>query len=211
MALPRIVPCTAAVAVGVAGVLVAAFVGGGDDTVVLRTRVIGVIGAAISAGVLDDDAAITLSSSPTPLVVRRGTRIVFGMALLLLWWSVVLTLAARHVESLPVSSMTRELLMLAVLGLGAVLVAQRIRRDARGATAGALATLIWFLLSLMPRIGRLPLPPDGASPGAALPLAIETAIAASVVLALSRDPATRTVRRRRVTVSTTLATRRSRP
>lgn len=109
------------------------------------------------------------------------------------------------------SSMTRVLLVLSVLRLGTVLVAQRITRDARGATAGALVTLIWFLLSLMPRIGRLPLPPDGASPGATLPLAIETAIAASVVLALSRDPAAPTVRRRRVTVPTTLATGRSRP
>lgn len=157
-----------------------------DGHVVTHARLAGALVAAASAAILDDAAAPTLASSPTTLAIRRSFRLAITAALVGGWWLLMLAVARARVDDVPITAMTRELVLLVVIAVVGALV---------GGSAGGLAALAWFALSHVPALGWVPLPPDPLDPPAAGPVVAVTVVIASIVLALSRDPAARWRRR----------------
>lgn len=174
--LARIAPLAAVAGAGVAGVVLVHWPGAAGDSLDLRVRMGCVLLAAASAAPLDDEAGMTLASSPTSLLARRLTRLAASWALVAVSWSVVLWTASP----VPVAALTRELIVLVSLAAAGAFMA--------GSVAGATVAIGWFLLSWLPPIGRLPLPPDPLDPTAARPLLLVAAVACAAALVLSRDP-----------------------
>jgi hypothetical protein len=174
--LARVTPLGAVAGAGLAGVILVRWPGASVESLEFRVRMACVLLAAVSAAPLDDEAGMTLASSPTPLMARRLMRLGASWALVAVSWSLVLWAASP----VPAAALTRELVVLAALAaVGAFL---------GGSVAGAAACIGWFCLSWLPPIGRLPLPPNPLDPRAARPLLLVAAVACAVVLALSRDP-----------------------
>jgi hypothetical protein len=189
--LPRVTSTLPVVSAAAFGIVVAATSSGGDATIVLRTRMAAMLVAAAAVAFLDDDAASTLGPSPTPLSTRRSLRLLAIGALVGVWWSLMLVVATLRTSALPVSALTRELMLMVAISAAVTFAAQRRSVDERGATAGALAAIAWFVLSFVPRVGWMPLPPDALDPGSARRLSAVIVIAVAAAVALSRDPASR--------------------
>ncbi len=104
-------------AVAAAGVLIAWFAGGDDGQLVFRTRLAGMFVAATIAGLLDDPAAPTLASSPTPPAARFSFRVAVIAVLVGGWWSAMLTITTVRTADFPAIALTRELVVLTALSI----------------------------------------------------------------------------------------------
>lgn len=189
--LPRVVSFAPLACVAAVGVVVVGFTTGGDGALVSRTRMAAMLVAATSAALLDDAAAVTLAPSPTPLVARRSFRIAIIGALVATWWSLTLVIASLRTTDLPAAALTREVIVLTAIAIVGALAAQRWSTDGQGGSAGGLAAIGWFVLSFLPRVRRVPLPPNALDPQSTGQLTAVTIVAVVAALALSRDPAAR--------------------
>lgn len=88
-------------------------------------RMIAVLLAIGAVFVLDDDAAVTVAASPTPLSWRRALRYGAAAVLLLPAWAGVLVYAQARQPELPAMRLTLELATLALLGLAFAAAATR--------------------------------------------------------------------------------------
>lgn len=190
-ALPLIAPWTPMVVAGGAGLLVVALAAANPGSIVFKLQIASAAVAASAAWLLDDPAAETLASSPTPLVARRGIRMAVAVAFVAVWWVVTVTVATSAVDGLPASALLREVAVLTALAILGSVAAQRRSTDGRGGSAGALVAIGWFALSFLPRVGAVPLPPDPLRPGTSGALLAITGAAAGLALLISSDPARR--------------------
>lgn len=186
--LPAVTPWGSVLAAVAAGALLVGTAGPDPGSVVFKLRLSGLAVAATAAGLLADTAAVTLASSPMPLAVRRLVRIAVVAAVALSWWLVGAALAGSAVGPGQAPALLRELVVLTALAVLGSTAVQRWSGDARGGT-GALLAIVWFALSLLPKMANLPLPPPPAEPASAGPLTVVVVVALGLVLLLSRDPA----------------------
>jgi hypothetical protein len=186
--LPKVANGGPVVATAIAALVLVALTGQGAG-VLIRLRWGAALVAAAGAFVLEDGAAVTVASSPTPLVVRRLHRVVALVAIVAVWWTAALMVAHRRADGIADGALTRELAVLLVLGLlGATAAAWR-RPDTPGGLVGATLALGWYGASWLPRIGHVPLPPPALDPAAASRLSAVLVAGAAALLLLSRDPA----------------------
>lgn len=155
-------------------------------TVVRGVAVMAVLGAVF---LLDDDAGVTVASSPTSLVWRRVPRVLLAVAVVAVPWAAALWRLDGHGTHLPVAGLTLELTALLALALGAATVAQRRLPD----PAVVVAPVVAFgVLSA----SRLPLPLALITPPGPLWAEAHTRWTALLLMAIaalwwsSRDPAT---------------------
>lgn len=190
--LVRAVPAVASwgemAAAGGMGLVMVALAAWSQGSVVLRVRLAGAAVAASTAWLLDDPAAATLAASPTTVLVRRAVRVAVGFAFTLGWWGAAAAVATATAGGVPVAAAAEVVVLTALAAAGSV-AGQRWSGDGRGASAGALVVLVWFLLSFVH--GAVPLPPQPLRPGATVPLLAAAAAALVAAAALSRDPAAR--------------------
>lgn len=166
--------------------------------------------AATTPFVLDDPAATTLQSSPATLRQRRAHRAALVLALLGSWWVLAVTIVSRSTAHLPLAAHTLQLTTLVAIGLAGASTTSRIGSDrAQGGTAGALAVIICFGTAFLPERSLQLVPGDPAAPDAARQLIVILAVAVTVALGASADPARRTTppRRARRTADTAPASR----
>lgn len=101
----------------------------------LRLAAIGIcVGAAF---ILDDAAAATVASAPTPLLVRRAMRVGLALAPLAALWAILSWFA----DSAASWAVSLELAAMLALTLAAASLAARIRGDGRGGVAAGPALL----------------------------------------------------------------------
>ena len=131
------------------------------DPSVTELRVVAVAICVGAAFILDDAAAVTVASAPTPLLVRRALRVGLALAPLAALWALLSWLAGGVASS----AVSLELAALAVTLAGAA-IAARIRADGRGGVAAgpALLTLLAAAFLLLPsRWGLFPAGPRDPS------------------------------------------------
>jgi hypothetical protein len=191
VALPQMVTLHPIASVAGAALLVVAVVSS-TASLVLHTRVAGMFVAAACAGLLDDAAAATLGPSPTSLLTRRVFRVTCAAALAGAWWTIMIIVVVVRSADVPIVALTREFVLLTAIALCAALVVQARTADGRGA-AGGIVAVVWFGLSFVPPVGRVPLPPNPLEPGADRAITVAVLGALAVAAALSRDPASRTL------------------
>lgn len=187
-AVPVVAPWTPMVVAGAAGLLLVGFGNAETGGVVFDLRLSGAAVAATTALVLDDPAAATLASAPTTLLARRGARVVVAASFVAGWWCAAAGVARARLAYVPAAPLLREVVVLTAVAVLGSITAQR-WSDARGGSAGAFVAGWWFVLSLVPRVGAMPLPPQPMRPGTAGPLLAVTGLAVGVALLVSRDPA----------------------
>ncbi len=185
---PAVTQWGAVVAAVTGGLLLVATAGADPGSVVFKLRLSGLAVAATTAGLLDDTAAVTLASSPMPLVARRMVRIALVAAVALSWWVVGAAAAGSAIGAGQAPALLRELVVLTALAALGSIAVQRWSADGRGAT-GALLAIGWFALSFLPPVGAVPLPPEPLDPASAGALTVVVAVVVGLALLLSRDPA----------------------
>jgi len=129
------------------------------DRGVTQLRLAAIVLCVGAAFVLDDAAAATVASAPTPLLVRRAVRVALAVAPLGALWA-LLSVIADGVASWAVSL---ELAAMLALTLAAAALAARIRGDGRGGVAAGpslLALLAAAYLLLPSRWGLFPGGPE---------------------------------------------------
>ena len=192
--LVRAVPAVASwgemAAAGGMGLVTVVLAAWSQGSVVLRVRLAGAAVAASTAWLLDDSATATLAASPTTVLARRAVRVAVGFAFALGWWGAAAAAATAVAGGVPVAA-AAEVVVLTALAVAGSVAGQRWSGDGRGASAGALVVLVWFLLSFVPDVGAVPLPPQPLRPGATGPLLAVAGAALVAAVALSRDPAAR--------------------
>ena len=152
--------------------------------------------ALLAGAALDDPAAVTLESSPTPLLARRLLRVTPAVALLAFGWTVVLVLASQRIEVGTVRSgaYTLEFAALTTVGLACGGAGTRRPPTGNAAVGGAAGVLVFAMVSqtIAYRWHQVP---------SLLPTTphhnrwwIVLVVAAAVFLASSRDPAARAPR-----------------
>ncbi len=126
----------------------------------LRLAAIGIcVGAAF---ILDDAAAATVASAPTPLLVRRALRVGLASAPLAALWALLSWLAGGAASW----AVSLELAAMLALTLAAAAVATRLRGAGRGGAAAGPALLVLLsaaYLLLPSRWGPLPRRPTGSA------------------------------------------------
>ncbi len=126
----------------------------------LRLAAIGIcVGVAF---ILDDAAAATVASAPTPLLVRRALRVGLATAPLAALWALLSWLAGGAASW----AMSLELAAMLALTLAAAAVATRLRGAGRGGAAAGPALLVLLsaaYLLLPSRWGPLPRRPTGSA------------------------------------------------
>ena len=110
-------------------------------------RVAAVLLAAGAAFALDDPAATTLASSPTPLSTRRSMRMAMALGACFATWAVMLSIAGSPARTAAAGLSVEAAGMLAV-ALAAASVATPWMANGRGGLAGG-PTLVSFLLTAM--------------------------------------------------------------
>lgn len=186
---PRVTSIAPLAWIGGIGIVIAAASGGGDDALVGRVRVVVALAVAASMALLDDTAAVTLAPSPTSLLRRRAARVALIAVILGAWWSIVMSVVVVRVAHGPLPGLAREVVVLALVGVVASLVAQRWSDDGRGAAAGGLTALGWYVLSLVPPVGSVPWPPNPMDPDTAARIGLLAVVLGLAAVALSQDPA----------------------
>lgn len=164
---------------------------GSPGGVSLRLSVAGAGVAATSAFLLDDDAAVTLASSPTSLPVRRLQRITVAALAVGLWWVAAVSIANRRTRGFPVSGRPLELGVLVAIALAASAVASNVGDRTTGGIAGAGFSIACYATTFLPPQPWLPLPAHPDAPGATLRLVAILVCATAVLAFASRDPAAR--------------------
>ncbi|MFN2503389.1 MAG: hypothetical protein ABR540_04000 [Acidimicrobiales bacterium] len=141
---------------------------------------------------LDDPAASTLASSPTPKAARRGHRMVILLGLFVVLWGTMITVA----EGLPLAAATLEAAAMLGVALGAAALAARSAPDGLGGIAGGPVLTLLLLATFVgqrhwPRwVSLLPSSPlDPAWSAAHIRWALLLAISIGVLMATARDPA----------------------
>lgn len=191
-AVPVVAPWAPMVVAGAAGLLLVGLGNAETGGVMFDLRVSGAIVAATTALMIDDPAAATLASSPTTLVARRGARVAVAVVFVAAWWCAAAAIARERGAHLPAAPLLAEVAVLTALAVLGSIAAQRWSGDGRGGSAGAFVAVLWFVLSFVPRVGAIPLPPQPMHPGTAGPLLAVTGLALGMALQLSKDPARRT-------------------
>lgn len=105
-----------------------------------------------SAFILDDPTEDTIGHVPTPLVLRRGLRVMLLLPFLTVAWAGLVLLAGRVATrdsgSLPVGDLTLEAATLLVIALTAACVGARFTSDRLGGVVGAPILLACVALAM---------------------------------------------------------------
>ena len=121
----------------------------------LRLAAIGIcVGAAF---ILDDAAAATVASAPTPLLVRRALRVGLATAPLAALWALLSWLAGGAASW----AVSLELAAMLALTLAAAALATRLRGDGRGGVAAGPALLVLLAAAYLLLPSRWGLFPGG--------------------------------------------------
>jgi hypothetical protein len=188
----------------VALVLLASLVPPASGVSPLVVRIAVLVLAAAAAYLLDDAALVLTTVTPVGLWRRRLPRLGWGVAALAVAWSSVLLLL-RWQESLPsVAWPTVELVVLCLVALAAsALVAGRGEPEP-GSVVGPVLALLGITAVFAEQVLRTTIfvPWDGSGgPGVRLAWLAAGAIALTVVVGASRDPAGRRGRRVREVIA----------
>lgn len=129
------------------------------DPSIGRLRLAAIVLCVGSAFVLDDAAAATVASAPTPLWARRALRVVLALIPLAALWALGWWLA----DGVASWALSLELGAMLALALAAAALAAQIRGDGRGGVAAGpalLALLATAYLLLPPRLWLFPAGPE---------------------------------------------------
>lgn len=181
----------------VAGIVIIAV--GSRAGVMSRWSFAAAVVAATTGFVLDDPAGSTLAATATSLPVRRLLRVSAAVLASGLWWVGAVALAAHRVGAIPTRALTLEFATFVAVALAASAGAARLGDRTGGGYAGAIVTLVCFATTLLPPQPWLPLAAEPTAPGAAARLVAMFAIAVTVLVVASRDPASPRLARRSTT------------
>jgi hypothetical protein len=161
-------------------------------------RTIAVLLAVGAAFVLDDDAGVTVASSPTPLWWRRALRYVTAVAVVLPAWAGVLAYAGARRPELPVARLTLELAALVILGFAFAAATIRWWGVPDPGLGAALAIGgVTLAAALAPASLQVFTTPGSASwQPSTIRWAVLLLVAITVLVAATRDPAVRSLARR---------------
>lgn len=177
-------PCGRLMVVGLAFVAI-----GVRATIYTRLSIAGAGVAATSAFLLDDQAAITLASSPTSLPARRLHRVALAAITVGLWWLAAVAVATIRVGSFPLAGRALQLGMFVAVALAASAVAAGVGDRTTGGFAGAACCMVVYATTYLPPQRWLPLPAQPDTPGATTRLLVALGCALAVLAYMSRDPA----------------------
>lgn len=162
----------------------------------LVLRIAAILLALGAVFVLEDDAAVSVASSPTPLWWRRALRCGVAAAILLPAWAGVLAYAHSLEPELPWARLSLELAVLVTVGLAVAGVVSR-RLDVLDSGMTAALSVLGFALAgvyLPPRLVLFTTPGSASWDPSTLRWTGVLTLAAVVLAVATRDPA-RTVRR----------------
>lgn len=169
-----------------------AFVAVGNPAgVQTRLSIAGAGVAATSAFLLDDQAVITLASSPTSLPARRLHRVALAALGVGLWWVVAVAAATIRADSFRLAGLSLQIGMLVAVALAASAVASAVGDRTTGGIAGAACCMAVYATTYLPPQRWLPLPSHPNYPGATPRLLLVLGLALAVLAFTSRDPASR--------------------
>lgn len=175
--------------------------GAGTVGLIGGLRVGAVLLAAGAAFALDDPAATTLASSPTPLSTRRSLRLALALAACFAAWTTMLLVAGGPARAAAAGLSLEAAGMLAVALAAASVAAPRVANGLGGLAGGP--TLVSFLLAAMvvqqhwPHWSLLAFPGTAAWEAAQLRWLILACAGSTLVGLAARDPARRLVIPRR--------------
>lgn len=137
----------------------------GPDDLAGLLRAVAVCGALGAAFALDDPAARTLETVPTPRPVRYAARLAALLPALAVWWAAVLAVTVAGAadaigKGLPLGGLTLEASALAAVALAAAALRIRAQPESGGLTAGPAVLVLAVAATALPQ--RLEL---FASPG----------------------------------------------
>ena len=164
---------------------------GSRASVVTRMAIAGAAVAAGTAFALDDPAAVTLAPSPTSRLARRLMRVGTVVLATGLWWATVAGVAASRVHPLPWRSLTVQLAVFVAVALAVSATAASLGDRTDGGVAGAVVVLGCYVATFLPPRWWLPFPASPNAPGAPARHVAILAVATTVLVVASRDPASR--------------------
>jgi hypothetical protein len=137
----------------------------GPDDLVGLLRVAAVCAALGLAFALDDPAARSLETVPTPRPLRYAVRIAVLAPALAAWWALILTVTVAGAQqdtatALPLRGLTAEAGALALTALAVAAIRIRVRPDGGGLVAGPTVLVLALAATSLPERLVLFVPPD---------------------------------------------------
>lgn len=159
--------------------------------VLVVLRIVAILLALGAVFVLEDDAAVSVASSPTPLWWRRALRCAVAAAIAVPAWAAVLTYAHSRAPELPWLRLSLELAVLVTVGLAVAGVVSRRLDVLDSGTTAALAVLGFALTAayLPARLALFTAPGSPAWDPSTLRWAGMLLVAATVLAVSTLDPA----------------------
>jgi hypothetical protein len=171
-----------------------------DDDLVGLLRAAAVCGALGAGFLLDDPAARSIATVPTPRPIRYAARAGVILPAVAVWWALVLAVTVAGAEqgigaTLPLGRVTLEAAALGAVALAVAATRLRGRRDSGGIVASPVLLVLVMAASLLPERMALFIPPDDRQWAAAHDRwAVLLAVAVAVAVWATREPVRRLTR-----------------
>lgn len=136
-----------------------------DEDLVGLLRAAAVCGALGAGFLLDDPAARSIATVPTPRPIRYAARAGVILPALAVWWAAVLAVTVAGAEhgigaTLPLGRITLEAAALGAVALAVAVIRLRGPRDSGGIVASPVLLVLVMAASLLPQRMALFVPPD---------------------------------------------------